>query len=158
MPGLPRSPISRSNIQFSRTGPARWLPEDTLLVIYAMYFELQDSKGWTQRRRGLADRALGPALASFLYPDGEPSDAALDGSTLPAPPMPDGVAAPPAAAVPAPPPPPPNGSNAFAISSMRSKDGRAIVANDMHLPLRLPNIWSTGRGFESGTRGRPTST
>lgn len=124
-----------------RTGPAPWLPEDTLLVIYAMYFELQDSKGWTQRRRGLADRALGPALASFLYPDGEPSDAALDGSTLPAPPMPDGVAAAPAAAVPAPPPPPPNGSNAFAISSMRSKDGRAIAANDMHLPLRLPNIW-----------------
>jgi penicillin amidase len=33
------------------------------------------------------------------------------------------------------------GSNNFAVSGALTKDGRAIVANDMHLTLRAPNIW-----------------
>jgi hypothetical protein len=42
------------------------LTVDSLLAIYAMYFELQDSSGWPQRRRALAEKALGPDLANFL--------------------------------------------------------------------------------------------
>lgn len=127
-----------------RAEPAPWLPEDTLLAIYAMYFELQDSDGWLQRRRALADQALGPAFAAFLYPSGEPDDAALDGSLLPEPPIPETAPAP-TTAVPAPPPPPPNGSNSFAVSGKKTASGRAIIANDMHLPLRVPNIWYRAR-------------
>ncbi len=127
-----------------QTEPAPWRPEDTLLVIYAMYFELQDDSGWLQRRRALAEKARGPSLANFLYPPGEPGDAALDGSILPEPPMPDKLAAPSIGAR-VPVAPPPSGSNAFAVSPSKTGTGRAIVANDMHLPLRVPNIWYRAR-------------
>lgn len=33
------------------------------------------------------------------------------------------------------------GSNAFAVAGTRTKDGRAVVANDMHLALMAPGIW-----------------
>lgn len=33
------------------------------------------------------------------------------------------------------------GSNAWVISGSKTKDGRAILANDMHLPIAIPNIW-----------------
>ena len=33
------------------------------------------------------------------------------------------------------------GSNAFAVDGHLSADGRAIVANDMHLGVRVPNTW-----------------
>lgn len=33
------------------------------------------------------------------------------------------------------------GSNNFAVSGSRSASGRAILANDMHLPLSVPNVW-----------------
>lgn len=35
----------------------------------------------------------------------------------------------------------PRGSNAWVISKCKTIDGRAILANDMHLPLSVPNIW-----------------
>jgi penicillin amidase len=127
-----------------RALPEPWQVEDTLLVIYAMYFQLQDSSGWVQRRKALADQVLGTALADFLYPGGEAGDAALDGSILPLPPMPEGPA-PSSTSISSPAPPPPNGSNAFAVSALKSKTGSAIVANDMHLPLRVPNIWYRAR-------------
>ncbi len=33
------------------------------------------------------------------------------------------------------------GSNAWAVNHIKTNDGRAILANDMHLPLMVPNIW-----------------
>ncbi|MGO9982946.1 MAG: penicillin acylase family protein [Rhodomicrobium sp.] len=140
------SALSRKPFEYTllRAEPAPWRPEDTLLTVYAMYFQLQDSNGWLQRRRAFAEKALGPSLANFLYPPGEPDDAALDGSILPEPAMPQTYITP-AAGVPASAPPLPSGSNAFAVSAAKSKSGRAIVANDMHLPLRVPNIWYRAR-------------
>ena len=37
--------------------------------------------------------------------------------------------------------PPVAGSNAWAVGARRAATGRAIVANDMHLGLNVPNIW-----------------
>src|SRR4029077_14036705 len=37
------------------------------------------------------------------------------------------------------------GSNNFAVAGALTKDGRAIVADDMHLGLRAPNIWFRAR-------------
>src|SRR5690606_11040540 len=37
------------------------------------------------------------------------------------------------------------GSNNFAVSGALTADGRAIVADDMHLTLRAPNIWFRAR-------------
>jgi penicillin amidase len=132
-----------------RADPAPWRAEDTLLTIYAMYFDLQESDAWLQRRNGLARQVLGTALADFLYPRGTPADAALDGSIVPDPPMPD--AAPPASSgTPATLAPPPHGSNAFAVAGSRTATGSAIVANDMHLDLSVPNIWYRAHMRTSG--------
>jgi penicillin amidase len=123
-----------------RMAPVPWVPADTLLVVYAMYFDLQDSVPDGQLQGEAAARALGPSMASFLYPRGVPGDAALDGSFLPEPAIPaamaPGIAAP--GATPAPPAP---GSNNFAVSGTLSATGAAIVENDMHLALIVPNIW-----------------
>src|SRR5690606_16842787 len=37
------------------------------------------------------------------------------------------------------------GSNNFAVSGALTRDGRAIVADDMHLSLRAPGIWFRAR-------------
>ena len=37
------------------------------------------------------------------------------------------------------------GSNNFAVDASLTADGRAIVADDMHLTLRAPNIWFRAR-------------
>src|SRR5690606_13768337 len=37
------------------------------------------------------------------------------------------------------------GSNNFAVSGRLTADGRALVADDMHLGLRVPNIWFRAR-------------
>ena len=33
------------------------------------------------------------------------------------------------------------GSNNWAVSGKRTADGRALVADDMHLGIRVPHIW-----------------
>ncbi len=35
----------------------------------------------------------------------------------------------------------PIGSNGWAVAGQRTRDGRAILANDMHLELGVPNVW-----------------
>ena len=135
-----------------RIEPQPWHAEDTLLVVYAMYFDLQDSDDWAQRRLGLARETLGPALADFLYPTSNAEDAPLDGSVIAEPPMP-GAAGTAAAPVPAAPPPSPKGSNAFAVSGKLTGTGSAIVANDMHLALRVPSIWFRMRLRVTGGEG-----
>jgi penicillin amidase len=127
-----------------RLAPAPWVPADTLLVVYAMYFDLQDSNPAGQLQEAAAVAALGPSMAAFLYPRGVPDDAALDGSHLPEPAIPaamaPGIAAPGVV-----PPPPAPGSNNFAVAGRLSATGSAIVENDMHLALLVPNIWFRAR-------------
>lgn len=139
-----------------RQHPQPWSLEDTLLVVDAMYFDLQSSDGWDERRLELAMDQLGPLMANFLYPKGTELDAPLDGSTLPEPPMPasytpaikmgqavprqDGTPdgeAPDSEAIP--------GSNNWAVSGALTGTGAAMVANDMHLGLRTPNTWYRAR-------------
>ena len=38
-------------------------------------------------------------------------------------------------------PPPVSGSNSWAVAAGRTAGGVALMASDMHLPLRVPNIW-----------------
>ncbi|MCI0732770.1 MAG: penicillin acylase family protein [Methylococcaceae bacterium] len=37
------------------------------------------------------------------------------------------------------------GSNAWVVNRLKTADGRAILANDMHLPLIAPNLWYRAR-------------
>ena len=130
--------------------PRLWRPEDTLLVVWAMYFDLQDdqlhrvfSRGW------LRDHGTSAQQLAFLLPTSSAYDAPLDATTI------DEIAAPLPADAPAWFGQPPKtrlammedigdaevGSNNWAVAGSRSKSGAAIVANDMHLALRLPNLW-----------------
>ena len=129
-----------------RQAPAPWRTEDTILVGYAMFLDLQRG-GLDEELETQAERtALPPALARFLDPPGDAYDAALDGDvfTPPGVPPPDSLAGyepgrldrtdaePDEAAT---------GSNNWAVAGSRTATGAAMVANDMHLGIRLPHIW-----------------
>jgi penicillin amidase len=141
-----------------RATPQPWTAEDTVLTVFAMYFDLQEADGATERRRQRALDTLGPELAAFLFPEGTSWDAPLDGTQLPRPALPGIEAASPTqpashqepeteAASP--------GSNAWAIGGPLSIRGAAMVANDMHLGLRVPNIWYRARLVLEGSDREP---
>jgi penicillin G amidase len=141
-----------------RSKPEPWTAEDTVLTGFAMYLSLQEADGLTERRRADSVEVLGQPLADFLFPEGTSWDAPLDGSSLPTPEMPSNglrrAAAPVTRSGESEPAIP--GSNGFAVSGALSSTGAAIVANDMHLGLRVPNVWYRARlVLEDGT-GRPT--
>lgn len=129
-----------------RTTPVPWRIEDSPLVGMAMYFDLQG--GTNDRELALARMRphLPPALFALLTHPDSSWDAPIDGSAgrdavLPSAdevdlrrlPRPRGDATLPE--------PRETGSNNFAVSGALTRDGRAIVADDMHLTLRAPNIW-----------------
>ncbi len=130
-----------------RTTPLRWQARDSLLVIWAMYFELQGNvlhrefaRGWlsnhTQRQ---ALKALLPECSEWDAPLDAPS-ITCNGERIQGP-GPSWLGKAPLQAIAQLPFGTAIGSNAWAISGKRASGGSAIVANDMHLSLRLPNIW-----------------
>lgn len=154
--------------------PEPWRPEDSLLTIHAMYLQLQDSDGEAERQRALIRAAL-PDLEPFLYGPAAEWQAPLFGVPLPAVPPPGAPAA--AAAVPAkaaaqrsaPPlddalsalfrrtPDELPGSNNWALAGRHTASGAALVANDMHLGLRVTNTWYRARLEVRGAEGTVAS-
>ena len=133
--------------------PRAWEAADTLLVVWAMYFDLQGNFEARELARGWLKEHSTPEQLAFLSPDQSQWDAPLDAEAAAAPTTPIPTSPPqwwgqPLAAttkvtmserhrslqssV---------GSNNWAVAGSRSPDGRAIVANDMHLGIRLPHIW-----------------
>ena len=136
-----------------RAAPEAWRPEDSVLVVLAMFLDLQEGDAHTKIQRGLIQSALPAPAARFVYAAASDWEAALDGSRSPAPVVPTredydlarfgGLDfAPPArhsrARLPA-------GSTNFAVAGRRTASGAALIANDMHLDLRVPNIWYRAR-------------
>ncbi len=131
-----------------RSAPRPWAPVDTILTGYAMTLDLQDGAARRDRTRLLAEEVLGADVAEFFDPRFTPEDAAIDGSTGPLPPLPGperlevrkltAAAAPVSIEFESEPLP---GSNNFALSGRRTAHGGALVADDMHLGLAVPNIW-----------------
>jgi len=132
-----------------RKKPAPWLAEDSILAIHAMYLNLQDDEAWLDRNRGVIRDAFPAAVVEFLLPAGSQWDAPLIGEPFETPPIPgseawdvrgagassraDSARFLDTAVV--------LGSNNWVVSGEVSADGRAWVANDMHLALGLPHIW-----------------
>ncbi|WP_129049888.1 penicillin acylase family protein [Oleiharenicola lentus] len=139
---LPRTPWEYTVL---RTDPRPWQPEDCLLVVYAMWLDLQDTTGDDERSRLALRETLGSEAAHFFAPPGTAWDSALDGSTLDPAPLPRLQLRPPeensAAPVPLAPPAPKPGSNSFALAGEHTSSGVPLVANDMHLDHRLPHAW-----------------
>ena len=135
-----------------RTQPAPWTPEDTGLAGYAMFFDLQDESNSRELALLRIRRVVPPALYALIAADGTEWDAPLVGRAR------GNVALPDAATLdlrrlpmlpeerehgesePAAP-----GSNNFVVAGALTADGRAILANDMHLQLRAPNLWFRAR-------------
>jgi penicillin amidase len=129
------------------TDPQPWKPEDSVLVIYAMTLDLQDAGTYERSLTTLRD-TYGKSALNFFAPLLTPDDAALDGSAAPLAPVPPArVIDLRQLALNSPAPAAPReafafvGSNAFALSGAHTANGAALLANDMHLPLRVPNIW-----------------
>lgn len=126
--------------------PEPWLPEDSVLVIHAMFLDLNDEEGMYEATEALMYEVLPWQLAEFLAPAGCEWDAPINGVPWPTPaiPGPDVVDLRSAVARgacldledrPLP------GSNNWVVSARRSKNGRALLASDMHLGISVPNIW-----------------
>lgn len=134
--------------------PRPWRSEDSLLVIAAMYLDLNGG-GRNERELRMAQmRAVlpGPVVDFLLAPDPD-WEAPLSGHLSRAPVIPaagafdlrqrapvsvsTALAAVLAPALDAPRP----GSNNFAVAGTLTGNGAAMLANDMHLGLRVPNIW-----------------
>ncbi len=137
--------------------PVQWSEEDSILTIFSMYIDLQYHDGKRERTLGLMKAVLSGDVYAFLNPKGSIWDAAIDGSQFTQAPMPSS--------------PWPSasslnfndknnktimlasnkegryqgdhlpGSNSWAISGELSATGTAVIANDMHLGIRVPNTW-----------------
>ena len=139
--------------------PQPWRPEDTFLVIAAMYLDL-NGDGRNERELAFAQMrsALPSPLVDFLLAPDPDWEAPLAGdlSRPPVIPGPDvfdlrnrpkasrADASALAALKPALDEARP-GSNSFAVAGSLTETGAAILANDMHLGLRVPDIWFRAR-------------
>jgi penicillin amidase len=128
--------------------PREWSEADSILVMDAMFFDLNDSTNARELTNAKLKSALPDSAYRLLSAAGGPWDAPLLGPPMPAPALPPAsdidlskldpkllklAAAPDAPDI--------VGSNAFAVGGSLTATHAAMVANDMHLGLRVPNIW-----------------
>ena len=139
--------------------PEPWESQDSLLVMYAMYAVLNDSRATKEVRRGLVHRILPDEVYRWMYPQGTSWDAPLMGAPREpvAIPGPDVFSlrevaddAEPIREIGR---YPLRGSNNWAVAGKLTPNGRALVANDMHLGLDNPNIWYQARLIVDGPDG-----
>ncbi len=155
--GLARLRVRPWEYLLLRSRPQPWRSEDSLLVIGAMYFDLNGG-GRNRRELRLAQlRSVLPvALAGFLLSPDPEWEAPLDGPysrrpVIPGPAVFDLRQAAPSdrsratAALAGLRQDRYPGSNSFAVAGRLTETGAAMLANDMHLALRVPNIWFRAR-------------
>jgi len=134
-----------------RVDPSPWEPTDSLLAVYNMYMQLNDSRARKEIRRGLAHRVLPGEVYAWMYPQGTSWDAPIMGEPRVPMPIPgpgiytirdvedDAPAANEMGRYPL------RGSNNWAVAGTLTASGRALVSNDMHLGHSAPNIWYQAR-------------
>jgi penicillin amidase len=153
-----------------RARPRAWAPEDSVLVVHSMWWQLQYSGIRAEidrlRLQRAAAQGAGPEAArdliGFVYaghsdwdtpnysadsrcPGGTCGDAA---SVLTRPfPAALRFAAPQAAAKGDEARP---GSNSWAVAGIHTRSGVALIANDMHLDLAVPSVWYPARLVSTG--------
>jgi penicillin amidase len=133
--------------------PKPWSEADSVLVLDAMFFDLNDSTNARELAFSRMKAALPASVFEFLRTSAGPWDAPLSGATTALPPLPPesdidlrkldpkllklaDAAMAPADVL---------GSNNFAVGGALTTTGAAMVANDMHLRLGVPNIWFRAR-------------
>jgi len=143
--------------------PEPWRAEDSVLVVYTMFMQLNDARATKEVQRGFAHSVLPEAVYHWMYPAGTPWDAPLMGvpravENIPGPDVISlrGVVddASPANERDVPPLP---GSNNWAVSGALTENGRALISNDMHLGHSVPNIYYRARLVVVGENARDVS-
>jgi penicillin amidase len=150
-----------------RAAPVPWRPEDSMLCALTMFLTLQGQQADQESMLGLMHDLLPPALFDFLTPKGTEWDAPLEGApffqpSVPGPEVLDLRGASVPASAPAASAARPvdtagswsdplgvaagaegvvYGSNNWAVAGSLTAHGGAILANDMHLGLSVPNTW-----------------
>ncbi len=137
--------------------PRAWRAEDVPLCALAMFLTLQGGLPRNESALGVMHDVLPPELFGFLSPRGTEWDAPLEGEPFVQPPVPgpeildlrrapgtvDRLSA--AAAAPVALAGPEEavvaGSNSWAVAGTHTAHGGALLANDMHLGLSIPNTW-----------------
>ena len=144
-----------------RQAPAPWRIEDSVLVVYSMWWDLQvDGLSREMLRQQINARLGGPTCAAewkcalgFLYPAATRWDAPTEpmaAASAPVP-MPDAAAldvrgsGASATAGGAKVSAPAAGSNNWAVAGSHTATGAALIANDMHLAERVPTVWYRAR-------------
>jgi penicillin G amidase len=165
---LPQLPFEYALL---RARAAPWKPEDSLLTLLAMFADLQGKAWQRESALGVVYERLPLQLARFLTPSGTGWDAPLLGDAVSPPPVvgpevfdlrhqaqaaaggrpesgsEDAISSAESAA----------GSNSFALAGARTADGGALLANDLHLELMIPNLWyRTSLAWAAGV-GEPQS-
>ncbi|WFP49599.1 penicillin acylase family protein [Methylomonas sp. EFPC3] len=132
--------------------PELWQAEDCLLMMFGMFETLTARAEQSERMLSVMQRSLPAAAVAFFTPDTDRyTDQLLQaGASLrPSQPVPAAILQPLLAQTGSVGPQLADaaageslaGSNAWAVSGRKTADGRAILANDMHLSINVPNIW-----------------
>ena len=152
-----------------RSEPAQWRDEDSLLCALAMYRDLQGRQPWQESLLGLMRETLPPGAGRrSSLPVGTEWDAPIEGGPIPMPAIPGPEIVDLRRAQPEEPvaralptlesdvlallgrplglgPPADDdivrGSNSWAVAGTRTVHGGALLANDMHLGISVPNTW-----------------
>jgi penicillin amidase len=142
-----------------RVSPEPWKPEDTILTVLAMFNTLQGRQPQFEATFGTLRDTLPPPMYEFLTARGSEWDAPITGGTFARPRIPDAnvfdlrsrsahisISSPPVAtaapaAVLSDEEAAGLGSNNWAVAGAHTATGVALVANDMHLGINVPNIW-----------------
>jgi penicillin G amidase len=141
--------------------PKPWAAEDTVLCAHAMFLQLQDSTGHLQLQRALLRATLPEPVWRFIEAGAPEWDAAVDGSRSEPPRVPtaEEIDLRSLGALPVKPPETlaqpldPGGSNNWAVAGSSTTHGAALIANDMHLGLRVPTTWYRARLVDASAEG-----
>jgi penicillin amidase len=150
-----------------RAAPRDWLPEDSVLVVHSMWWQLQYGTITAELERRRLERAaaaqatpeVAHELIAFIYAGHSEWDspnysaeapcvqaACTDSARVLTQPFPQllrfaaaGATGGAAQAEAKP------GSNNFAVAGIHTRSGTALIANDMHLDLGVPAVWYPAR-------------
>jgi penicillin amidase len=145
-----------------RADPRAWTAEDSVLVVYSMWWQLQYGSLTAEIDRRRLERAAtevagatsadAHALIAFLYDGYSEWDTPNYGSEIcagscarPAPMYPRLLSFPGPAVAEGGGEPKAPGSNNWAVAGAHTKSGVALIANDMHLDLGVPTVWYPAR-------------
>jgi penicillin amidase len=154
-------PVRPPEYLLLRERPRAWTAVDSMLVVYAMFLDLNDSTGRKEIARAQLRAALPDEVVAFIDPPGTSWDAPIVGDAF----EPVAIPGPGIFDLRSQPAAPPSdatarlelsfdgvavGSNNWAVGGPATADGKAIIANDMHLGLRMPNVWYRARMIVKG--------